>query len=155
MLLQSSRLGELEIDEKQVVFFPEGIPGFETEKEFAVFPLKPDMPFYYMHSTKNPDLCLVLAVPFPFFPDYEVDLPEEQLARLEATEESKDLAVFTVLTIPDDFKETTANLLAPVIINLAKRRGVQYVPAQSPYGTRHRLFNPPEPKKAAAAGQGL
>lgn len=155
MLLKSSRLGEIEIDDRQVIDFPDGIPGFESEKKFAIFPLAPDAPFYYMHSVGNPDLCLVLAVPFVFFPDYAVDLPPEELGKLEAGEEAKGLAVFVVLTIPGDFREATANLLAPVVVNLDKRRGVQYVPVQSPYTTRHRLFNPQEPKKAASAGQGL
>ena len=154
MLLKSSRLGEIEIDDKQVIDFPDGIPGFETEKKFAVFPLAPDAPFYYMHSVESPGLCLILAVPFPFFPDYEVELPAEELKKLEAGEGGGEIAVFVVLTIPEDFKETTANLLAPVVVNLAKRKGIQYVPVQSPYSTRHRLFNPQEPKKAASAGQG-
>jgi len=155
LLLKSSRLGEIEIDDKQVIDFPDGIPGFESEKKFAIFSLAPDAPFYYMHSVQNPDLCLVLAVPLVFFPDYEVDLPSEELSKLEAEEDAKGLAVFVVLTIPDDFRDTTANLLAPVVVNLDKQKGVQYVPVQSPYSTRHRLFNPQEPKKAASAGQGL
>ncbi|ADI02659.1 flagellar assembly protein FliW [Syntrophothermus lipocalidus] len=155
MLLKSSRLGEIEIDDKQVIDFPDGIPGFESEKKFAIFSLAPDAPFYYMHSVQSPDLCLVLAVPFMFFPDYAVDLPQEELGKLAAEEDAKGLAVFVVLTIPDDFRDTTANLLAPVVVNLDKQKGVQYVPVQSPYSTRHRLFNPQEPKKAASAGQGL
>ncbi|NLU49725.1 MAG: flagellar assembly protein FliW [Syntrophomonadaceae bacterium] len=154
MKLKSNRIGEVEIDENQIVDFPEGIPGFENEKEFTIFPLDTEGPFYYMHSTRNPDLCLVLAVPFPFFPDYEIELPPEELENLEAEEGAGALAVFTVLTIPEDFKMTTANLLAPVVVNTVKRKGVQFVPAKSRYSTRHPIFANRRVVQASA-GQGL
>lgn len=153
--LKSNRIGEVEIDEKQIIDFPEGIPGFEQERQFAIFPLDRETPFYYMHSTTNPDLCLMLAVPFVFFPDYYLDLPEEVLNHLDTDECGEDLAVFTILTIPADFKQTTANLLAPVIVNTAKNKGMQFVPATSEYSTRHPIFKGKRQKKTAAAGQGL
>lgn len=157
MIIKSSRLGEIEIDETQVISFPHGIPGFENDREYAVFPIEGEGPFYYMHAVKNSDLCLVLAVPFVFFPDYELEITSEsqEIKEILGIENSQqELAVFTVLTIPEDFKNTTANLLAPVIINPETKKGLQYVTVNSRYQTRHRIF-PQQQKAAAAQGQGL
>ena len=154
MKLMSRRLGEIEIDENRVITFPHGIPGFENDREYAIFPVVDEEgPFYYMHAVSNPDLCLVLAVPFVFFPDYELELPSENLEILGIVESERDLAVFVVLTIPGDFRDTTANLLAPIIVNPATRRGLQYVIENSRYQTKHPIF--PQPQTNSRQRQGL
>lgn len=157
MKLKSTRLGELDIDEKQVIDFPGGIPGFEDERRFAIIPLGDEAVFFYMHSLADPDICLMLAVPFVFFPDYEVELPEEELETLGVEGEDGDhLAVFVVLTVPEDFKKTTANLLGPVVINTATRTGIQFVPAASRYTVRHPIFGDAQAlTDRAIARQGL
>lgn len=154
MIIRSSQLGEIETEEDRVISFPNGIPGFENDREYAIFSIDGDGPFYYMHAVRNPDLCLVLAVPFVFFPDYEPELSPESLDILEMESSEQELAVFTVLTIPQNFKDTTANLLAPIIINPEKKKGVQHVPGNSRYQTKHRIF-PQQQKAITAQGQGL
>lgn len=152
MKLKSSRLGEVEIDEARVISFPGGIPGFENDREYAIFPINEEGPFYYMHAVRNPDLCLVLAIPFVFFPDYELELSPEALDILGIENKEPELAVYSILTIPRDFKEATANLLAPIIVNPATKTGLQYIAGNSRYQTKHRIF-PKQPKMAE--GQGL
>ena len=94
--------------------------------------------------------------PFVFFPDYQVELLRSVLENLKVEEGAEELAVFVVLTVPEDFRKTTANLLAPVIINPVQKRGLQFVPGTSSYTTRHPIFpDKPTPQKQAAAGQGL
>ena len=143
-----------------MITFPHGIPGFENDREFALISIDGEGPFYYLHAVRNPDLCLVLAVPFVFFPDYELEIALEsqegrEISKILGIENSQqELAVFTVLTIPQDFTDTTANLMAPVIVNPKTRKGLQYVPADSRYRTKHRIF-PKQQKAAAAQGQGL
>ncbi|MGE5543437.1 MAG: flagellar assembly protein FliW [Bacillota bacterium] len=149
MIIKSRQLGDIEIDETRVISFPNGIPGFENDREYAIFPIDRDGPFYYMHAVNNPDLCLVLAVPFVFFPDYELELSPESLDILEIEDGDPELAVFTVLTIPRDFRDTTANLLAPIIVNPGTKKGIQYVPGNSRYQTKHRIF--PQHQKAISA----
>ncbi|MGI6488883.1 MAG: flagellar assembly protein FliW [Syntrophomonadaceae bacterium] len=156
MKLKSRHLGEIDIDDNQIIIFPEGIPGFEDEKQFVILPLEQESPFYYLHAVTNPDLCLLLSIPFVFFPDYQMELPGSVLENLKVEEDTEELVVFVVLTVPEDFKKTTANLLAPVIINPAQKCGLQFVPGTSSYTTRHPIFpDKPSPQKQAAAGQGL
>jgi flagellar assembly factor FliW len=150
MIIHSQALGEIDIDPAQVIHFPEGIPAFEEEKNFVVIPLE-EGPFYYLQAV-NSQLCLLTAEPFVFFPGYEVDLPSEQLAKLEANEDEKALTVFTIITVPEDFRQATANLLAPIIINTSRKKGFQFIPAKSDYKTKHLLFA--AEAKACASAQG-
>jgi flagellar assembly factor FliW len=78
--------------------------------------------------------------PFVFFPEYQIDLPEEQLKKVETKEDEKNLSVYTIMTVPEDFRQATANLLAPIIINTSRKKGLQFIPAKSDYKTKHLLF---------------
>jgi len=152
MIVNSSLLGEIEIDAKDIIHFAEGIPAFEEYKQYIIIPLDEKSPFYYLQSVQEPDLCLVIAHPFVFFPDYEIELTDEELQGLYLQGEARELAIYTILTIPEDFQLTTANLLAPIVINPQNRQAMQYVTVNAKYSTRHLIFKPG--KTAAAAGEG-
>lgn len=153
MIVPSSLLGELEIEQSSIINFPEGIPAFEDQKQFVIVPLEENSPFYFLQSVQDEDLCLVIARPFSFFPDYEIEVADEELVRLEIEPSQKNLAIYVVLTIPEDFKLTTANLLAPIIINSENRQALQYVAIKSKYKSRHYIFGPPASASAAAGGR--
>ncbi|MEA1961900.1 MAG: flagellar assembly protein FliW [Bacillota bacterium] len=153
MNIETRFLGPITINQSQIITFPDGIPAFEEEKQYILLPMEENAPFFYLQSVKTPDLCFILAAPFTFFPAYQVELSEEQETKLQPQSE-KDLAVLTVLNIPEDFKQTTANLMAPVIINLNKNKGIQYVPPQSAYNTRQPLFPQNAQTESAAAQEG-
>ena len=44
----TSRFGEIEVDEKKIVHFKNGIPAFEDEHEFIILPYEEDSPYYFM-----------------------------------------------------------------------------------------------------------
>lgn len=153
MNIETRFLGPITIDQSKIITFPDGIPAFEEEKKYILLPMEENNPFFYLQSVKTPDLCFILADPFVFFPSYQVELVDEQESKLEAQSE-KDLVVLAVLSIPEDFKQATANLMAPVIINLNKNKGMQYVPPQSSYTTRQPLFPQIAQTESAAAQEG-
>ena len=87
-----------------------------------------------------------MTVPFVFFPDYEFELDDENLAKLDLRQQ-EDLLLYVLLTIPGGkVPEMTANLMAPLVINQANMQARQVVLEQSGYTTKHRLF--PEKKEA-------
>jgi len=151
MTVNSNLLGELEIDAQDIIHFAEGIPAFEENKQYVIIPMDEKSPFYYLQSVQTPDLCLVITRPFVFFPDYEIEIADEELQRLEVQGEASELAIYVILTIPEDFRFTTANLLAPILINPQNRQAAQYVVVNAKYSTRHLIFSP---EQAAAAGKG-
>ncbi|MEN6348137.1 MAG: flagellar assembly protein FliW [Syntrophomonas sp.] len=142
-----------ELDRSKIIIFAEGIPAFEEEKEYYLLPLQEGSPFFYLKSA-NSDLCLLMADPFTFFPDYQIDFPDPLLDYLGAAESTSGLMVFCILTIGKEFKETTANLLAPIIINAESRRGMQFIPQKAEYGARYRLFPGSTEPEAPRAEEG-
>ncbi|MBC7075358.1 MAG: flagellar assembly protein FliW [Syntrophomonadaceae bacterium] len=150
MKIKSSRLGEVEIDEKSMVFFEEGIPAFEDRKRFIFLELEAESPFYYMQSVDDGELCFIVAIPNVFFPTYQPEIEKEDLEKI-GLEDENDLMVFAILTVPEDFKKTTANLMAPIIVNLKKNKGLQVVPMKSRYTTRHCIFPQQESEQQVAS----
>ncbi|MGE5398724.1 MAG: flagellar assembly protein FliW [Chitinophagales bacterium] len=149
MKVKTSRFGEIEVKEEQIVGFPLGLPGFTEEKGFIFIESEPGSPFCFMQSAQKPDLVFVVTNPRVFFPDYELHVSSDALAFLEV-EKEEDMLVYVILSIPEDFHRTTANLLAPVLISIKHNRGIQAIPPQSPYLTNHLIF-PQDGKKQAQA----
>lgn len=151
MLIATKFMGKIEVEENQLVHFPNGIPAFEEYQDYFFLPFDDSGFFFYMQSVKDADLCLVVCDPFRFFPDYEVDLGEPECQLLEV-KEPQDVALYAILTIPDDFRETTANLLAPLVVNTRNNLGLQFIPTVSDNTTKQRIF--PSVDKNAASGEG-
>lgn len=139
MVIQSTRLGELAVPEEEIVTFPQGLPGFPEETAFAYIPYGPDSPFAFLQSVAQPELTFFVAEPFVFFKDYEFELGDE-LAGEIGLNAGTPFQVFTIVTVPEQLEEMTANLLAPVVINWQERTAVQVVLDRKGYTTRHRLF---------------
>ena len=143
--VNTSRFGEIEVNENNVVKFENGIPAFEGENEFVILPYDQESPYYFMQSLRSPDLAFLLTNPFLFFPDYTFEIDDETLAELEIKNQ-ENVEYFSMITIPNgSIRYMTANLLAPVVINTDNMRAKQVVLEKSNYTTKHRLF--PESKK--------
>lgn len=138
--INTSRFGELEIDEKRVIHFKDGIPAFEDEKEFIILPYDEETPYYFMQSLKTPDLAFLLTVPFLFFPNYTFEIDDDTMEELDIKEKDK-LLYYTLITIPNfSIRYMTTNLLAPVVINTKNMKAKQVVLEKSRYTTKERLF---------------
>lgn len=134
------RFGDITIDEDKVIHFEEGIPAFEDEHEFAIIPYDDASPYVFLQSLSTPDLAFLMTVPFVFFPDYEFELDDANQQKL-GLEKEEDLLIYTLLTIPaGKVADMTANLMAPIVINAQTKQAKQIVLENSPYTTKHRLF---------------
>ena len=143
--VSTSRFGEIEVDEEKIVHFPNGIPAFEDEHEFIILPYDEESPYYFMQSVKSPDLAFLLTIPFLFFPDYSFEIDDATIQELDVKNYDK-LLYYSMITIPNgSIRYMTANLLAPVVINIENMQAKQVVLDKSNYTTKHRLF--PEPAK--------
>jgi flagellar assembly factor FliW len=126
MKINTSRFGEIEVDRQSVVDMPEGMLGFAEFKQFVLIRHTEGSPFLWYQAVDEPNLAFVMIDPFIFFPDYEVVLAREDLDALEV-EELGSLAVFSVVVIPENPEDMTANLRGPVLINVEKRIARQVV----------------------------
>ena len=139
MIIHSTRMGDIEINDEDIFRFPHGLPGFPDERSFVMLVYESGIPFYLLQSTITPELTFVLADPFEFFDDYHVKLDDEIISELGLSNDNYP-TIYAIVTIPDDIKNMTANLIAPVIINQKTKTGVQVILEKTVYNTKHRLF---------------
>jgi flagellar assembly factor FliW len=85
-----------------------------------------DPVLYELRSVEQPQVRFLVAVPTAFFPDYAFDLDEVSCAEL-GLDDAEHAVVLVLLTIGDDAASTTANLLAPVVINARTRTATQVI----------------------------
>ncbi len=134
----SEKLGEMEVDEDKIINFEDGILAFESSKRFILLrSAKED--FYWLQSLDKADLALPCMNPYVVAPDYAPDIPDEYLEKLGVKTE-EDVSVFNIVRIPDNVRDATVNLAAPVIINHNTKQGMQVVLDDPNYTVRHRIF---------------
>ena len=114
-IVDSTRFGELEVPEEALVDFPEGMVGVGGRR-FALLTREESGAFKWLQETSEPDLALPVTDPFPFFPDYEVLLSDEEAERIGITDPS-DAQVLVVVRADEDPGQVSANLLAPILIS--------------------------------------
>lgn len=127
--INTTNFGEITVEPNQIIQFPEGLPGFEEEKEFVLlnnYDTEDPVPFMWLQATSNPDLALVVAIPFFLKPDYEVNIPDEVLTSLDIKTPS-DVGVYSVVKIQDKVEDMTFNLMSPIIINAKNHKGTQVI----------------------------
>lgn len=140
-----SPFGDVDADAATVFHLPEGLMGFHGVHEFAVIDSRiAGSPFKCMVSKEQPDIGFAIADPSQLFSDYEVDLAVE--AEVLDIGEDDPRALFVILTIQDEQIRTTANLLAPLLVNLRTGLGRQLVLSESRYSTRHPIIAPRQAK---------
>ncbi len=141
--------GQIEVDERQIIDFPEGIYGFEDIKKFVILDANEKSPFKWLQAYDEPDLAFVIIRPIDFMVQYELDVLPEDLEDIGA--KSKDeVIVFAIVTIPEDPSQMTANLQGPILINPKSKKGKQAISLSDKYTVRHYILE--EIKRAQVKG---
>ena len=119
-----TRFGEFTVPSPQVVRFPDGIPGFEMCQRFMLIAADRLTPLNCLQGLDAPFPSFLAADPANVRAGYRPLLGEADRARLGATP-TDTVVWFVLLTI--GLHEVTANLKAPVAVNLATMVGRQVV----------------------------
>jgi len=136
--VRSDLLGEIQAPESTLYHFPQGLYGFEDAHHFALLPAERDG-LFWLQSLDFTALAFLLADPFRWVENYNVELPDADLAPV-APATPADLAVLAIVTLPGDSDTMpTANLQGPVCLNVRERVGRQIVIQESEYDTRYAL----------------
>jgi len=146
MHIETTRFGALDVEERKVITFPDGMPGFEAHRLFTLVPHHTadsgkGSPFVWLQSLEDGSLAFLAMEPHQAFPDYAPRVPRAELEALSLTEEAARPRLYSLLTIPQgDPVGITANLMAPVVVNARARIAKQIVLNTDQYGLRHRLL---------------
>lgn len=140
MKIHTSRFGDLDVDKKDIITFKEGILGFENLKKFFVVDPGDQTLILWLQSIDDEATAFPIIEPKIFKPDYSICLLPSELNSLDLENEN-DSCVYTILTIPTDVKEMSANLKAPVIINNKTNFARQIVLQDSKLEIRFPMYN--------------
>ena len=117
--------GIVNVEEKQLVTFPEGLLGFEKYTKFALIDSEYE-PFIWLQSTEESNLAFLMIDPFLICNDYEADIDHSTLKNI-GVESAEDIIIMTLVTIPKDGSAITANFLGPIVINKKNRKCLQVI----------------------------
>jgi flagellar assembly factor FliW len=112
---ESVRFGSLEVPASEVIEFPNGLIGLGGDR-WALLDRNPGTGFLWLHCVEDPALALPVVGPELFFPDFRLELGEDELAGIGLQDVSSADVYVTVRAMPDPL-ETTANLRAPLVIH--------------------------------------
>ncbi len=139
MIVQTGRFGKLEVAEADLISIAGGILGFPEFTKFCLVDPGDDVLIVWLQSLENPELAIPLLEPKIFKTDYTVRLSAAELRELKLDNVNQS-AVFTILTIADDISQMTANLKAPLVINLREKLAKQVVLQENEYTIKHPMF---------------
>lgn len=136
--LDTACFGPLEYAPESALVFSEGLPGFESEHSFLLIEQRQHHPLVFLQSTRTPTLC------FPALPvrvieaNYQPKLQPSDLELLGFVQQPRigvDAVVLVLIAVHE--QNPTANLLAPIVINLHTRVAAQCIHADMCYSHRH------------------
>ncbi len=135
------RFGLLEYSEDDVLYFPKGIPGFDGHKRWLLLGDDDEgNPIKWLQSLEDSDVALPVMPPEFIIPKYDPQLCEGDIKDLKAP--LNELCFFVVVAVPENAPwEATANVRAPIVINIAERLGKQVIGQREDYGIRHYIFD--------------
>lgn len=139
MIIETGRFGQLTVGDDEIVSIPQGFLGFPEYTQFCLVDPADDTLILWLQSTQNPEIAFALLEPKIFKPDYTARLSASELRELKL-ENINQSAVFSILTIPEDATQMTANLKAPLVINLKEKIGKQVVLQENEYSIKHLMF---------------
>lgn len=129
------RLGNIEYTDNAVTTFPNGLFGFEHLRKFLfIEDDRENAIFNYLQSIDEPDLVFILVQPSLVVENYELVVKKEEIGKIYQQEQTVD---FAIVTIPEDKKKTSINLLGPIFINFEKGLGIQVISENENYTTKH------------------
>jgi flagellar assembly factor FliW len=137
--IKSDRLGFVEYREAEIITFTDGLVGFPDYNQFILYSELELKPFQWLVSLESQSVSFLVVDPFLFFPEYQIERKKIQDI-IGGGGELHYIRAFVIVTIAEDFIRSTANLLGPIVMNMATMRARQLVLDDPRYTTRHLLF---------------
>jgi flagellar assembly factor FliW len=140
--VRTTRYGEMEtvrVSTEVMLTFPDGMPGFERHHRYALLQDERLAPFFWLQSLHDPLVGFLVVSPGYLVNDYMFDIadPDVEMLDLDGPTEAR---VLTILVVPEDVREMTANMQAPIIVNPVKRIAKQVILTDERFPLRYPVF---------------
>jgi flagellar assembly factor FliW len=140
--IRTTRYGEMEtvqVSEDAILAFPEGVPGFERHRRFALIQDPKLAPFCWLQSLHDPLVGFLVIEPGLLVADYAFDIADPDVELLGLVDAAQ-AQVLSILVVPEDVRAMTANLQAPLIVNPLKRIAKQVILTDERFPLRYPVF---------------
>jgi flagellar assembly factor FliW len=140
MLCQTRYHGTISFAPHQVLHISNGLFGFPDEKEFLLLELPSMRPLAFVQSIRTPELCFIALPAQVVEPEYQLHLQPADIEAFGYSEDhpptmGHDLLCLALITMREH-EQATANLLAPLIIDISRHEGMQVL-VDSEYSHQH------------------
>jgi flagellar assembly factor FliW len=139
----SGKLGEIEYTDNDVITLSAPILGFPDLNDFVLISNDKSYPFLWFQSVQDSDICFILVEPEIFFPNYKPSLNKREFKILNVKED-KEIKLFGIVVVPDQPKNATVNLRAPLAVNMEKKLAKQVILEDDNWQIKTKLFDEKE-----------
>jgi flagellar assembly factor FliW len=127
MQFQTTKFGPLEIKSDRILLFPDGILGFDSYRHWVLLAEGNDDAVGWLQSLANAQLAFLVVTPHRFVPNYAPSVQQKQVLTLPWASQDR---VLVLVLVSDHNGILTANLKAPLAINVDRCLGRQIVLAE-------------------------
>jgi flagellar assembly factor FliW len=136
--------GECDCEAGALFSFPSGLPGFEDQRSFFFLKIPGAEPLLFLQSVATRNLCFILLPILVADPHYNLELAPDELSELQLPLDRTPVIgrdILCAATICSGDGDTPrANLMAPIVVNLQAKIGMQVIHGESGYSHRHPLL---------------
>jgi flagellar assembly factor FliW len=138
--IQTTRFGEVKFSQSETLEFAEGLLGFGPLRRFILLDDPNDEIFAWLQSCENAEIAFPVLEPELFTAQYKIELSKSDLEALQL-ESLADGRCLTIITIPVDPTQMTANMKAPIVLNPKKKIARQCVLQDNSLQIREPIFS--------------
>lgn len=153
MLVNTKHFGQVTVDDEKILQFDNGIIGFDELKKFALmYDIESEdaVNISWLQSLDDENIALTVINPLTIIKDYSPVVDDELFSNLGDSED--EMVILSTLTVPNDIKNMTINLKAPIIINLETKKGCQVIVENQDYTVKHKIYDVLEELKNKKVG---
>lgn len=151
MKIQTKYFGEIDLTEEKIITLDKGLMGFDEFKQYTILydcEKEGGTNISWFQSVDEPSLALPVINPLIVKDDYNPVVEDELLEALGDINE-ENLVILITMTVPENIKEMSVNLKAPIIINADTRKGAQIVVENQDYEVKYKIYDVLKKKKEA------
>lgn len=142
MKVNTRLFGEIDVAEDRIISFTTGIMGFEKYVHYTlIFNAEKKGNIMWLQSLDEPELAFTVMDPMKIVPEYNPVVEDEWLAPLGEVETEDDYFLLSVVTVPSDLTKMTANLKAPIVINMKTMKACQIIVNNDDYQVRYNVYD--------------
>lgn len=139
LVIKTKGLGNVEVDSKDIIRFPEGLYGFENAKKFVLLSGNEEgNPFMWLQCADSCEPRFVVIDPFKIFNDYNI--PANAISPLIKLDDNENLRVLAITTITKGAKDIYVNLKCPIVINARENIATQIILDNEDYPIRYYMY---------------